>query len=84
MIFNLREAGTEVHEGTMEWHSRMARESETMQFGDPKAQTTDIRDDWTDSLDDSGSTNGGAEVEALMTLRSEIDCSIGRETLNQR
>ncbi len=46
----------------MEWHSRMARESETMQFGDPKAQTTVIRDDWTDSLDDSASTNGGAEV----------------------
>jgi len=62
MIFNLREAGTEAREGTMEWHSRMARESETMQFGDPKAQTTSIRDDWIDSLDESGGTNGGAEV----------------------
>jgi len=32
MIFNLREAGTEVHEGTMEWHSRIERETATMQL----------------------------------------------------
>jgi len=62
MVFNLREAGTEVHEGTMEWHSRVERETATMQlqqFRIPK--TTGIRNSLTDSLNDL-STTGGAEV----------------------
>ncbi len=32
MIFNLREVGTEIHEGTMEWHGRIERETATMQL----------------------------------------------------
>ncbi len=62
MVFNLREAGTEVHEGTMEWRSRVERETATMQlqqFRIPK--TTGNRDSLSDSLDDLGTT-GGAEV----------------------
>jgi len=59
MVFNLREAGTEVHEGTMEWHSRIERGTATMQlqqFRIPK--TTGIRDSLTDSLNDLSSTDG--------------------------
>ncbi len=50
MIFNLREAGTEVYEGTMEWRSRVEREVEAMRFRVP----TTIRDDASDSWDDVG------------------------------
>ncbi len=80
MVFNLREAGTEVHEGTMEWHSRIERERATMQlqqFRIPK--TTGNRDSLSDSLDDLGTT-GGAE---WVTSRHETACSIG-VMLNRR
>ena len=32
MIFNLREAGTEVYEGTEEWRSRIERTTRNMNF----------------------------------------------------
>lgn len=57
MIFNLREAGTEIHEGTMEWHSRIEREGgTTLRFCVP---TTDSSDFW---HNDSEGGNGGAEI----------------------
>ncbi len=59
MIFNLREAGTEVYEGTMEWHSRIEREIATMRFRVP----TTIRDNASDFLDNEGD-NAGAEMGA--------------------
>jgi len=37
MIFNLREAGTDVYEGTQEWHSRMERSMREMEFRVPTA-----------------------------------------------
>ncbi len=62
MIFNLREAGTEVHEGTKEWHSRIERETATMQFQQFRIpKTTGIRDSLSDSLNNL-STADGAEV----------------------
>ncbi len=59
MIFNLREAGTEVYEGTMEWRSRIERETAIMRFHVP----TTIRDDVSDSLDEEGD-NAGEEMGA--------------------
>ncbi len=58
MIFNLREVGTEVYEGTMEWHSRIEREVPTMRFRVP----TTIHDDASAFMDGSGDIVG---VEAL-------------------
>ncbi|KLO16164.1 hypothetical protein SCHPADRAFT_223269 [Schizopora paradoxa] len=40
MVFNLREAGTDIHEGTMEWHSRLEREVTAMRFRVPSTQAT--------------------------------------------
>ncbi len=68
MVFNLREAGTDIHEGTMEWHSRIDRETATMQwqqFRVPK--TTDISDSSSDSLNDL-STTDGAEVGGYINI----------------
>ncbi len=55
MIFNLREAGTEVYEGTMEWQSRVEREVATMRFRVPIT----IRDDASDFLANEGDNGGG-------------------------
>ncbi len=35
MIFNLRDVGTEIYEGTEEWRSRVEREVATMRFRVP-------------------------------------------------
>ncbi len=59
MVFNLREVGTEVFEGTTEWRSRIEREVATMQFRVP----TTIRDNASDSSDYEGD-NAGAEMGA--------------------
>jgi len=65
MLFNLREAGTDVHEGTKEWHSRIERKTATMQLQQSRIlETTGNRDDLSDSLDDLGTTDG-AEVGAF-------------------
>lgn len=57
MLFNLREVGTEVDEGTEEWRSRIEREVATMRFRVPMT----IRDNSSEGLDDSGD-NGEAEA----------------------
>ncbi len=76
MIFNLREAGTEVHEGTKEWHSRIERETATMQFQQFRIpKTTGIRDSLSDSLNNLSTPMGPKRV-ALITLRPETACSI--------
>ncbi len=63
MVFNLREAGTEVYEGTKEWHSRIEREVESMQFRVP----TTIFDGPSDFGDNEGDTVG-AEARASETI----------------
>jgi len=62
MVFNLREAGTEVYEGTKEWHSRIEREVESMQFRVP----TTICDGPSDFGGNEGDTVG-AEARASET-----------------
>jgi len=57
MIFNLREVGTEVYEGTEEWRSRVEKSTKLMEFRVP----TDIDGyghDYGASLDE---THGEAE-----------------------
>jgi len=68
MIFNLREAGTEVYEGTEEWRSRIEREVRSIRFRVP----TTIHED---SLDDSG--DGGApEVEEDLKISTGRDARL--------
>lgn len=64
MIFNLREAGTEIYEGTEAWRSRVEREvmSTDMQFRVP----TTVTDGSSDFVDDSGD-NGGAGASELIS-----------------
>lgn len=59
MVFNLREAGTEVYEGTTEWHSRIEREVATMRYRIPPT----IRTNSSDSLESSDAYND-SEVES--------------------
>ncbi len=63
MVFNLREVGTEVFEGTTEWRSRVERGVVTMRFRVPTA----IRDDASDFRDDEGG-NGGFEAGGFDNL----------------
>jgi len=66
MVFNLREAGTEIYEGTEEWRSRIERSTgdRDMQFRIP----TSIHEDY-DEIRDDLSENRGSEVS---TSASEI------------
>ena len=52
MVFNLREVGTEVYEGTMEWRSRVERDVVPIRFRVP----TTVRDGLEDleELDEDG------------------------------
>jgi len=60
MVFNLREAGTEVYEGTQEWRSRVEREVATMRFHVP----TSVEDNSSDLVDEPGD-NGRPELNAI-------------------
>jgi len=57
MIFNLREAGTEIFEGTEEWRTRIERATKDMQFRIP----TTVQQSTTDILEDLDGCSG-AEV----------------------
>jgi len=58
MIFNLRDVGTELYEGTEEWRSRIEREVASMRFQAP----TTIHDGSTSSFLDGSSSDGGSGV----------------------
>ncbi len=73
MIFNLREAGTEVCEGTTEWRSRVEREVEAMRFRVP----TTIHDDASDSLGNEGDNGEAGNGCPRKHFSLEISCSIG-------
>ncbi len=55
MIFNLRDVGTEIYEGTEEWRSRVEREVATMRFRVP----TTVHDSASGFVDSSSSEGGG-------------------------
>jgi len=58
MIFNLRDVGTELYEGSAEWRSRVEREVASMRFHAPST----IHDGSTSSFLDGSSLDGGSVV----------------------
>ncbi len=61
MIFNLREVGTEVYEGTEEWRSRVEREVTSMRFRVPTTVHDGASDFMDGSSSDGGSGAGGSD-----------------------
>jgi len=60
MIFNLREAGTEIYEGTEEWRSRIERTTRDMRFHVP----TTVREGSVEVQENLESWNGDVEVDS--------------------
>jgi len=65
MIFNLREAGTEIYEGTEEWRSRVERVTKEMQFHVP----TTIHEDGVEIRED---LDGQSGAEVFIPVQGEL------------